>query len=62
MNSLKQIFDNVFSDSFKNSLNKLDMDPALPIFKLQDPDKNSTEICQYDNLKDSLTDWLFCDN
>ena len=62
MNPLKKLFDNVFSDSIKDSLNKIDMDPALPIFRLYEPNKNNTEIYQYDELKDSLTDWLFCDN
>lgn len=62
MNSLKKLIDNVFSDSFKDSLNKIDMDPALPIFKLYKPEKTNTEINNYDDLKDSLTDWLFCDN
>lgn len=61
MNPLKKLFDNVFSDSFKESLNKIDMNPALPIFKLYQPDQDKTEK-NYNNYLDSLTDWLFCDN
>jgi hypothetical protein len=57
MNPFKKLFDTVFP----NSLNKMDINPALPIFKLYQPDQDKTEQ-NYNDFKDSLTDWLFCDN
>ena len=60
MNPLKKLFDNIFPNSFKDSLNKIDLNPALPIFK-EDQDQDKTEQ-NHNNYLDGLTDWLFCDN